>query len=71
MAILRSIAEGDVINCSSIVDDMLLIVRKVMRRAHSTGSPDAAAVTVNNVVAMLETTFYGALSAGLEVSTVA
>ncbi|GMT15882.1 hypothetical protein PFISCL1PPCAC_7179 [Pristionchus fissidentatus] len=51
---------------SSMVDDTLFLVRKAVRRAVSTSSSDAAAVTVNNVVGLLETTFYQALSGAIE-----
>ncbi|KAF8363072.1 cogc-4 [Pristionchus pacificus] len=51
---------------SSMVDDTLFLVRKAVRRAVATASSDAAAATVNNAVALLETTFYKALATPIE-----
>lgn len=51
---------------SSMVDDTLFLVRKAVRRAVATSSSDAAAATVNNAVALLETKFYQALATPIE-----
>ncbi|KHJ90028.1 hypothetical protein OESDEN_10139 [Oesophagostomum dentatum] len=53
---------------SSVVDDVLFLVRKCVRRATSSGSVDCVCAALNNGVALLETTFYqylfGAVQAG-------
>ncbi|EPB67281.1 hypothetical protein ANCCEY_13625 [Ancylostoma ceylanicum] len=43
---------------SSVVDDVLFLVRKCVRRATSSGSVDCVCAALNNGVALLETTFY-------------
>ncbi|VDM66926.1 unnamed protein product [Strongylus vulgaris] len=43
---------------SSVVDDVLFLVRKCVRRATSSGSVDCICAALNNGVALLETTFY-------------
>uniref|UniRef100_A0A1I7XTL7 Conserved oligomeric Golgi complex subunit 4 n=1 Tax=Heterorhabditis bacteriophora TaxID=37862 RepID=A0A1I7XTL7_HETBA len=43
---------------SSVVDDVLFLVRKCVRRAMSSGSIDCVCATLNNGVAFLETTFH-------------
>ncbi|KAJ1358591.1 hypothetical protein KIN20_017061 [Parelaphostrongylus tenuis] len=43
---------------SSVVDDVLFLVRKCVRRAMSSGSVDCVCAALNNGVALLETTFY-------------
>lgn len=43
---------------SSVVDDVLFLVRKCVRRAMSSGSVDCVCAALNNGVALLETAFY-------------
>ncbi|VDO44948.1 unnamed protein product [Haemonchus placei] len=43
---------------SSVVDDVLFLVRKCVRRAMSSGSVDCVCAALNYGVALLETTFY-------------
>ncbi|KAJ1358584.1 hypothetical protein KIN20_017052 [Parelaphostrongylus tenuis] len=43
---------------SSVVDDVLFLVRKCVRRAMSSGSVDCVCAALNNGVPLLETTFY-------------
>ncbi|KAK6732187.1 hypothetical protein RB195_016520 [Necator americanus] len=43
---------------SSVVDDVLFLVRKCVRRATSSSSVDCVCAALNNGVALLETTFY-------------
>ncbi|KAE9420850.1 hypothetical protein Angca_007198 [Angiostrongylus cantonensis] len=43
---------------STVVDDVLFLVRKCVRRAMSSGSVDCVCAALNNGVALLETTFY-------------
>ncbi|CAD6190186.1 unnamed protein product [Caenorhabditis auriculariae] len=46
---------------SSVVDDVLFIVRKCVRRAASSGSVDCVCATLNNGVTLLETTYFAHL----------
>ncbi|EYC01935.1 hypothetical protein Y032_0103g3547 [Ancylostoma ceylanicum] len=59
----------------SVVDDVLFLVRKCVRRATSSGSVDCVCAALNNGVALLETTFYqhlfGAVQTGYPSTTFA
>ncbi|KJH51384.1 hypothetical protein DICVIV_02398 [Dictyocaulus viviparus] len=52
---------------SSVVDDVLFLVRKCVRRAMSSGSVDCVCAALNNGVALLETTFYQHLYTAVQV----
>uniref|UniRef100_A0A0K0CXD4 Conserved oligomeric Golgi complex subunit 4 n=1 Tax=Angiostrongylus cantonensis TaxID=6313 RepID=A0A0K0CXD4_ANGCA len=52
---------------STVVDDVLFLVRKCVRRAMSSGSVDCVCAALNNGVALLETTFYRHLYNAIQV----
>lgn len=52
---------------SSVVDDVLFLVRKCVRRAISSGSVDCICAALNYSVALLETTFYQHLHNAIQV----
>ncbi|CAB3404713.1 unnamed protein product [Caenorhabditis bovis] len=58
--------EEDSLLTSSITDDVVFIIRKCIRRAAGSGNVDSVCATINNAVALLDTTVHNYLAQNIQ-----